>query len=92
MLERIIIYTSILIAFIAFFIFYDKGFSLKNSLTMSLFSPLLGGLLIIAGVFSVALILGLVTFGTIIYILNRKKLIKFKSKNMKFKVYRIWLI
>ena len=56
---------------------------------MSLFAPLLGGLLIIAGVFSVALILGLVTFGTIIYILNRKKLIKFKSKNMKFKVYRI---
>jgi hypothetical protein len=43
----------------------------------------------VAGVFVTTLIGALTVFGTIMYLLNKKKLIKFKSKNMQFKVYRI---
>lgn len=89
MIERVIIYTSLLLAFIAFFLLYDRGFSFKNSLIMSLFAPLLGGLFVIAGVFAATLIGTLTIFGVIMYALNKRKLIKFKSKNMHFKVYRI---
>lgn len=89
MIEKAIIYTSLLIAFVAFILLYEKGFSLKNSLTMSLFAPLIGALFIVAGVFAATLIGALVIFGTIMYVLNRKKVMKFRSKNMQFKIYRM---
>ncbi len=89
MIEKAIIYTSLLIAFVAFILLYEKGFSLKNSLTMSLFAPLIGALFIVAGVFAATLIGALVIFGTIMYALNRKKVMKFRSKNMQFKIYRM---
>ena len=89
MIERAIVYTSLLLAFIAFFLIYEKGFSFKNSLIISLFAPLVGGLFIIAGVFTATFIGILTMFGIIMYALNKKKLMKFKSKNLQFKVYRI---
>jgi len=89
MIYKTILYSSILIAFIAFFILYDKGFSFKNSLIMSLFAPLIGGLLILAGVFGTTLLMALSIAGAIMFLINRNKLKKLKSKNVKFKVYRI---
>ena len=89
MIEKVILYTSLLLAFVAFILLYEKGFSFKNSLTMSLFAPLIGGLFVIAGVFAATLVGALVIFGAIMYVLNRKKVMKFKSKNIQFKAYRI---
>ena len=89
MIEKAILYTSLLLAFVAFILLYEKGFSFKNSLTMSLFAPLVGGLFIIAGVFAATLVGALAIFGTIMYVLNRKKVMKFRSKNMNFKIYRM---
>ena len=89
MIYKTILYSSILIAFIAFFILYDKGFSFKNSLIMSLFAPLIGGLLILAGVFGTTLLMALSIAGANMFLINRNKLKKLKSKNLKFKVYRI---
>jgi len=89
MIEKTILYMTLLIAFASFILLYEKGFSLKNSLTMSLFAPLIGALFVVAGVFAATLVGALAIFGTIMYILNRKKVMKFKSKNMHFKVYRM---
>jgi len=89
MLNSTIGYTLGLVAFIALIMLYDKGFSFKNSLIISLFIPFLGGIFIALGLFTLTLLLILMLFGTIIYLLNKKKLMKLKSKNFRFKIYRI---
>ena len=83
-----IIYTSLLIAFIVCILLYEKGFSFKNSLTMSLFAPLIGGLFVVAGIFLTTLVGALLVFGSIIYVLNRRKIKRYSGKNFKFEVYR----
>jgi len=89
MVGKAILYTSLLIAFIAFILLYEKGFSFKNSFTIALFAPLVGGLFFVAGVFAATFFTALLVFGAIMYALNKRKVMKFRSKNMKFKVYRV---
>ena len=84
-----ILYTSLLIAFVAFFVLYERGFSLKNSLVISLFVPFIGSLFIVSGLFLASLVSFLALFGLAYYVLNRKKMGKFSKKNIKFKVYKI---
>ena len=81
-------YTSLLIAFISFFLLYERGFSFKNSLVASLFAPIIGSLFIIAGLFVTTLIGALVIFGSAYYFMNRKKINNFGTRKIKFGVYR----
>ena len=89
MIWKAIFYTSLLVAFLIFMILYDKGFSFKNSLIISMFAPLVGGLFILAGTFLAVFLTAMILFGSIFYMLNRKKIMKFGGKNFKFKVYRV---
>ena len=68
---------------------YDKGISLKNSLIISLFAPLLGAVFFALGVFAAAMVTGLLLFGVIMYLFNKTNLTKLKSRNMNVKLYRI---
>jgi hypothetical protein len=86
---KTIFYVSILVAFILFFILRDKGFSFRNSLLMSLFAPIVGSLFVVAGVFVGVLAGILIVFGSIAYLLNKKKIMRFSNKNFKFKVYKV---
>ena len=88
MIWKAVLYTSLLIAFIAFFLLYERGFSFKNSLIISLFIPVLGSLFIVAGVFLTTLVGTLIVFGSAYYFMNRKKMNHFGTKKIKFNVYR----
>ena len=88
MIGKAIFYTLLLIAFVSFFLLYEKGFSLKNSLIISLFAPILGGLFIVTGVFVTTLVSVLIIFSTACYLMNRKKVKKFRTKKINFNIYR----
>ena len=88
MVWKTIFYVSLLIAFLIFITMRDKGFSFKNSLLFSLFAPFIGGVLILATTFFVVFMGLAITLGLIAYAMNKKKLMKFKPRRIKFKVYR----
>lgn len=56
---------------------------------MSLFAPIVGSLFVVAGVFVGVLAGILIVFGSIAYLLNKKKIMRFSNKNFKFKVYKV---
>jgi len=89
MVWKTIFYVSLLIAFILFVILREKGFSFKNSLLMSLFAPVIGGLFILAGTLVAVFASALLIFGGVAYLFNKEKFMGFNGRNLKFKVYKV---
>lgn len=89
MVWKTIFYVSLLIAFVLFVILREKGFSFKNSLLMSLFAPVIGGLFILVGTLLAIFVSALLVFGGVAYLFNKQKFMGFNGRDLKFKIYRV---